>query len=179
MTVALIVEVARSCHIDFAGLLLQVGQNMVVKIANFGLNYDRTSDDYCCIRSHKSMPVPLRWLAPETLRSNRFSVYSDIWAFGVLLWEIFSFGARPHGDLSNSEVAKSILEGRLLGSPEQCPGMVHELMCQCWSRQPSSRPWFHTIVKELDKLQGSSERKASIVPPPAVGGTPQLMKAFA
>lgn len=56
---------------------------MTIKIANFGLSYDRFSEDYCCIRSHKSMPVPLRWLAPETIRHSRVSVYSDIWSYGV------------------------------------------------------------------------------------------------
>ena len=150
----------------------QVGQNLVVKIANFGLNYDRTSDDYCCIRSHKATPVPLRWLAPETLRHNRFSVYSDIWAYGVLLWEIFSFGARPYGDLTNAQVAKCILETRLLQPPEKCPDHIYELMKRCWSSQPSNRPWFHSIVTEFSaemQEHGGEKRRLS---------TPDVMQAL-
>ena len=126
-----------------------MGHNLVVKIANFGLNYDQRSDEYCRIRSHKNTPVPVRWLAPESICHNKFSVYSDIWAYGVLLWEIFSFGARPYAELSNVQVVKSILEGEMLSCPENCPEMTYSLMQRCWNTMPSKRPWFHVVRMEL------------------------------
>ncbi len=131
-----------------------------MKIADFGLSFDHTFNDYCYVNSHKSKPVPLRWLSPEAL-SGRFSVYSDIYAYGVLLWEIFSYGARPYGDLINSVVAKHILERQLLQRPEKCPEWVYTLMKQCWNQQPSKRPLFHSIEKEVSaKLQEYGEEKA-------------------
>lgn len=139
-----------------------------MKIANFGLSYDKTSEDYCCIRSHKATPVPLRWLAPETIRHNKLSVYSDIWSYGVLLWEIFSFGARPYADLSDPEVVKNVLDSYILPPPEKCPQGVYTLMEQCWNMVPSKRPWFHTIRTKLATMAtptaggggGGGERKS-------------------
>lgn len=125
---------------------------MEVKIANFGLSYDRCSEDYCCIRSHKSMPVPLRWLAPEAIRHNKVSVYSDIWSYGILLWEIFSFGARPYSDLTNADVVKNVLSGYMLPRPDRCPQGVYDIMLQCWNRLPSKRPWFYTLRPELEDI---------------------------
>lgn len=125
---------------------------MVVKIANFGLSYDRSSEDYCCIRSSKSTPVPLRWLAPEAIRHNKVSVYSDIWSFGVLLWEIFSFGMRPYHELSDAAVAQTVLSGCVMACPEKCPQGIYDIMLQCWNATPNKRPWFHTLGPELARV---------------------------
>lgn len=156
---------------------MQVGQNLVIKIANFGLSYDRCSEDYCCIRSHKSTPVPLRWLAPETIRHNKVSVYSDIWSFGVLLWEIFSFGAQPYSDLTNAAVVESVLSGCVLPCPDRCPQGVYDLMLKCWNVAPSKRPWFHTLgpeLAEVPKGMDPEERKSFGGAPP----TPEIARVL-
>ena len=127
----------------------QVGQGLQVKIANFGLSYDKHSTDYCCLSSRKSTPLPLRWLAPETIQHNKFSVYSDIWSYGVLLWEVFSSGQRPYGDLSNAQVVQNILGHVSLPKPNNCPKAGYNLMLQCWSTVPMERPWFSKIMEEL------------------------------
>ena len=140
-----------------------------MKIANFGLSYDRCSEDYCCIRSNKSTPVPLRWLAPEAIRHNKVSVYSDIWSYGILLWEVFSFGARPYSDLSNAAVVERVLSGQTLPRPDRCPQGVYAVMLRCWNATPSKRPWFHTLRPELAELGGGAsavigaEKKMSII----------------
>ena len=121
-----------------------------MKIANFGLNYDLQSKDYCCIRSTKSNPLPLRWLAPESIQHNKFSVYSDIWSFGVLLWEVFTFGERPYTTLSNAQVVHRILSESHLPKPEKCPEIVYKLMQRCWNKSPTKRPWFSVLSKELN-----------------------------
>ena len=120
-----------------------------MKIANFGLSYDKHSQDYCSLSSRKSTPLPLRWLAPETIQHNRISVYSDIWSYGVLLWEVFSSGQRPYGDLSNAQVVQSILGYKLLSKPSNCPKAAYNLMLQCWNSAPLRRPWFSKIMEEL------------------------------
>jgi serine/threonine protein kinase len=150
---------------------------LTIKIANFGLSYDRCSEDYCCIRSHKATPVPLRWLAPETIHHNKVSVYSDIWSYGVLLWEVFSFGARPYSDLSNAAVAEAVLSGQVLPRPERCPHGVYDIMLRCWNQAPSKRPWFHTLRPELaavPKMMNRDERKSVGVGP----ATPEIQRAL-
>lgn len=105
-----------------------MGQGLRVKIASFGLSYDPHSSDYCFINSTKrAIPVPLRWLAPEALQHGRFSVYSDVWAFGVLLWEVFAFGAQPYTDLSNAEVVQNIVRHKVLPRPDKCPDNLYKV----------------------------------------------------
>lgn len=123
-----------------------------MKIANFGLSYDKHCKDYCCLSSKKSTPLPLRWLAPETIQHNRVSVYTDIWSFGVLLWEVFSSGQRPYNDLSNAQVVQNILGRKLLPRPDRCPKAVYNLMLQCWNKAPLKRPWFSTLMEELKQV---------------------------
>ncbi len=132
---------------------LQIGHGMRVKIANFGFSYDLHSEDYCLLSSIKStMPLPLRWLAPETLQNGKFSPYTDVWSFGVLLWEVFSFGTRPYPDLSNAQVVLQVMNHLLLPRPDNCPDSVYELMRRCWSKVPSERPWFGPVRKELNAV---------------------------
>lgn len=98
------------------------------------------------------MPLPLRWLAPETIQHNKVSVYSDIWSFGVLLWEVFSSGQRPYGDLSNAQVVQNILGHKLLPQPDNCPKAAYRLMLRCWNKAPMKRPWFSTLMEELKQV---------------------------
>ena len=126
-----------------------------MKIANFGLSYNTQSKDYCQFSSAKrSPPRPLRWLAPESLQHGRFSTYSDVWSFGVLLWEIFSFGAQPYGEDSNAQVVKNIVNMSLLPSPAKCPDEVYTIILACWQRMPNKRPLFSTLGKELRVVHG-------------------------
>lgn len=126
-----------------------------MKIANFGLSHDLHSKDYCCLSSTKTTPLPLRWLSPEALQHNKFSVYSDIWAFGVLSWEAFSFGTQPYPDLSNKQVMACILNHQLLPKPDKCPERIYQVLLKCWNKLPAKRPWFNVLSKELKKALGS------------------------
>lgn len=139
-----------------------------MKIASFGLSYDQHSKDYCCLSSAKSTPLPLRWLAPESIRGNKFSVYSDIWSYGVLMWEVFTFGNRPFDKLTNAQVVQHILNEKFLPRPEKSPESVYKLMINCWSKQPSKRPWFSVLSKELSDIP----RNMSFDEKRAFGGTP-------
>ena len=126
-----------------------------MKIAYFGLSYLPHSKDYCIVSScSKIMPVPLRWLAPESLEHGKFSIYSDAWSFGVLLWEIFSFGEHPYSDCSNAQVVKNVVHRKLLEVPERVPQAVHDLIQKCWHKTPVKRPLFSAIGKELENALG-------------------------
>ncbi len=129
----------------------QIGHGIRVKIANFGFTYDLHSEDYCHLSSVRStMPLPLRWLAPETIQNGKFSPYTDVWSFGVLLWEVFSFGARPYFDLSNAQVVLQVMRHGLLPCPEKCPEGIYQVMVRCWSKVPSERPLFRVVREELN-----------------------------
>ena len=169
----------------FDSLLLspQVGPGLHVKLANFGLSYEIQSADYCSIASKKNYPLPLRWLAPEALKDNQFSTYSDVWSYGVLLWEVVSLGARPYAALSNAQVAQSILSYQLLAQPKHCPTGVYTMMQQCWTRSPQHRLAFSAIrerlkvfiAAELDQsaMSAGSTRRVSLLVPSATDVTRQ------
>lgn len=121
-----------------------------MKIANFGLSYDPESVDYCHIQSKSSHPLPLRWMAPESLKHKQFSTYSDIWSYGVLLWEVFSFGAQPYSGFSNAQAVQKIATSQLLRKTEHCPSKIFHIMLQCWQKRPEQRISFTTIKEKLE-----------------------------
>ena len=162
-------------HIHIYILYMQVGQGLRVKIANFGLSYDKHSQEYCCLSSRKSTPLPLRWLAPETVQHNKMSVYTDIWSFGVLLWEVFSSGQRPYGDLTNAQVVQNILGFKPLPRPSNCPKGVYNLMLQCWNKVPLKRPWFSKLMEELKQVTSNLDPE-DIKMLEASGKTPDLLR---
>ena len=96
--------------------------------------------------------VPVRWMAPETLRFTsalKFSVASDIWSFGVTLWEIYSFGELPYFQFNNQDVRMKIVNGVTLNIPERCPRSLNHIMKQCWKLNPEDRCSFQDIVSVL------------------------------
>ena len=158
---------------------MQVGEGLRVKIANFGLSYILESDDYCQLNNealNKSI-IPLRWLAPETLHDSQYSMFSDIWSYGVLLWEVFSFGAVPYTGLNDAEVIEAILSGQVMTRPEHCPKSVFKIMWQCWEGMPTNRPKFDSIKRQLGNcvkqfdLETVSRRFSTFKP-----STPDLLR---
>ncbi len=99
--------------------------------------------------------LPIRWMAPETIRytCQKFSSASDVWAYGVTIWEIFTFGQRPYFSLSNQEVLIKVSEGLTLEPPNNCPNEVRNVMQSCWSLSPEHRCSFEDIVETLEKSQ--------------------------
>lgn len=136
-------------HKDIAARNCQVGQGLRVKISSFGLSYDPQSKDYCVLDSTKNTPVPLRWLAPEALRHKSFSIYSNVWSYGVFIWEVFSFGAQPYSELSNAQVVTSILNYKLLTKPENCPESIYKVMLKCWHKSPAKRLDFTNVSRAM------------------------------
>ena len=125
-----------------------------MKIANFGgLSRDLSCSDYCQVQVHSSSQtlLPLRWLAPETVRNSKYSLYTDVWSFGVLLWEVFSFGALPYSELDNARATQMILDLTILTQPKNCPENVYKIMKSCWNRSPRKRPHFNTLYGTLNK----------------------------
>ncbi|XP_035704965.1 tyrosine-protein kinase transmembrane receptor Ror isoform X2 [Folsomia candida] len=129
---------ARNCLVSGAGM---------VKISDFGLSRDVYTCDYYKIGG--SRLLPLRWMAPESILYGRFTLESDVWAFGVLLWEIFSWGKQPYFGHSNEEVVQLILDGVLLCQPSDCPPIICRIMEGCWKTEPKDRLKFSQIAQRL------------------------------
>ncbi|CAH3116792.1 unnamed protein product [Pocillopora meandrina] len=138
-------------HGDLAARNCMVGPRMTVKITDMALSRNPFSDDYCRVPNRP--PMPIRWMAPEGVLNYRFTVETDIWSFGVVLWEIFSFGSRPHEGCSDEEVMDHIREHVLLPCPADCPARIFFLMKECWDILPPSRPRFSTIYTQLCALR--------------------------
>ncbi|XP_074078245.1 tyrosine-protein kinase ABL2 isoform X10 [Macrotis lagotis] len=126
-------------HRDLAARNCLVGENHVVKVADFGLSRLMTGDTYT---AHAGAKFPIKWTAPESLAYNTFSIKSDVWAFGVLLWEIATYGMSPYPGIDLSQVYDLLEKGYRMEQPEGCPPKVYELMRACWKWSPSDRPSF-------------------------------------
>ncbi|PIO24048.1 hypothetical protein AB205_0192510, partial [Aquarana catesbeiana] len=96
--------------------------------------------------------IPIRWTAPEAISYRKFTSASDVWSYGIVMWEVMSYGERPYWEMSNQEVMRSINEGFRLPAPMECPSAIYQLMMQCWQQERNRRPKFPDIVSILDKL---------------------------
>ncbi|XP_072038257.1 BDNF/NT-3 growth factors receptor-like isoform X2 [Amphiura filiformis] len=137
-------------HRDLATRNCLVGDRLVVKIADFGMSRDVYSTDYYRVGGHTMLPV--RWMPPESITYRTYSIESDVWSYGVVLWEIFEYGKQPWYGLSNHEVIEYILNGILLDCPQNCPKEVYKIMLGCWQRQPSQRLAIKEVHDAINRL---------------------------
>uniref|UniRef100_A0A3Q3WJQ8 Tyrosine-protein kinase n=1 Tax=Mola mola TaxID=94237 RepID=A0A3Q3WJQ8_MOLML len=159
-------------HRDLAARNCLVGENHLVKVADFGLSRLMTGDTYT---AHAGAKFPIKWTAPESLAYNKFSIKSDVWAFGVLLWEIATYGMSPYPGIDLSQVYELLEKDYRMDRPEGCPEKVYELMTACWRWNPSERPSFaethqafetmfqeSSISDEVEKELGKKGKKATL-----------------
>ncbi|XP_013420550.1 muscle, skeletal receptor tyrosine protein kinase [Lingula anatina] len=141
-------------HRDLATRNCLVGNEMVVKIADFGLarQIDSVIDFY---KGDESDAIPIRWMPLETILYNQFSLRSDIWSFGVVLWEIFSFALQPYYGMTHEEVVQYVKAGKILSCPDNTPAEVYEIMKMCWSKKPDVRPLFPSLFRSICILQNN------------------------
>lgn len=149
-------------HRDIATRNCLMNSNLTVKIADFGMSREVSSMDYYRIGSSKAC-LPVRWMPPEALMYGKFTLKSDVWSYGVLVWEVYSYGRQPHTGISNYEVIDRIKEGRLLECPTHCPPAIFDIIKSCWTRSPAKRATMETIWARLNQLKqfGQGEEKES------------------
>ncbi|XP_030566577.1 ephrin type-B receptor 1-B isoform X1 [Drosophila novamexicana] len=137
-------------HRDLAARNVLVNAQLICKIADFGLSreIENASDAY----TTRGGKIPVRWTAPEAIAFRKFTSASDVWSYGVVLWEVMSYGERPYWNWSNQDVIKSIEKGYRLPAPMDCPEALYQLMLDCWQKQRTHRPSFASIVSTLDNL---------------------------
>lgn len=138
-------------HRDLAARNCLVDDDLTVKIGDFGLTRDVYQGEY--YRMTGSAPLPIRWMAPECLADGLYSSSSDVWSFGVVLWELVTFAKLPYGFWSNQEVCEKVTEENYhLPAPKGCPPALYELMEQCWNPKPSLRIQFSQLANKLTTL---------------------------
>ncbi|KFM61163.1 Tyrosine-protein kinase Abl, partial [Stegodyphus mimosarum] len=173
-------------HRDLAARNCLVGENHLVKVADFGLARLMRDDTYT---AHAGAKFPIKWTAPEGLAYNKFSTKSDVWAFGILLWEIATYGMSPYPGVDLTDVYHMLESGYRMECPPGCPPRVYELMRQCWHWEPSERPTFKDIHLTLETMfQNSSiteevEKQLEQQTPPSTfkkhGGSSSNIQALA
>ncbi|XP_041705250.1 inactive tyrosine-protein kinase transmembrane receptor ROR1-like [Coregonus clupeaformis] len=149
-------------HKDLAARNILVGEQLHVKISDLGLSREIYTSDY--YRVQPKALLPIRWMPPESIAYGKFTSESDIWAFGVVLWEIFSYGLQPYYGFSNQEVMEMVRKRQLLPCPEDCPPRVFGLMTECWQEGPTRRPRFKDIHGRLRAWEGLSSHASSSTP---------------
>uniref|UniRef100_A0A3P8W1T1 Ephrin type-A receptor 6 n=1 Tax=Cynoglossus semilaevis TaxID=244447 RepID=A0A3P8W1T1_CYNSE len=138
-------------HRDLAARNILVNSNLVCKVSDFGLSRV-LEDDPEAAYTTTGGKIPIRWTAPEAISYRKFSSASDAWSYGIVMWEVMSYGERPYWEMSNQDVILSIEEGYRLPAPMGCPVALHQLMLHCWQKERNHRPKFPDIVSFLDKL---------------------------
>ena len=134
---------------DLAARNCLVSENHVVKVADFGLARLIRDDTYT---AHPGAKFPIKWTAPEGLAYNKFTTKSDVWAFGILLWEIATYGMSPYPGVELTDVYQLLESGYRMECPPGCPPKVYELMRQCWSWDAIDRPSFLEIHYALENM---------------------------
>uniref|UniRef100_M4AU63 receptor protein-tyrosine kinase n=1 Tax=Xiphophorus maculatus TaxID=8083 RepID=M4AU63_XIPMA len=148
-------------HRDLAARNVLVNSSLECKVSDFGLSRV-LEDDAEGTYTTRGGKIPIRWTAPEAIEYRKFTSASDVWSFGIVMWEVMAFGERPYWDMSNHEVMKAINEAFRLPAPMDCPSAIYQLMLQCWQHDRSKRPRFSDIVNILDKLLQSPESLKTI-----------------
>ncbi|KAK7915991.1 hypothetical protein WMY93_011752 [Mugilogobius chulae] len=128
-------------HRDLAARNVLVNSNLECKVSDFGLSRV-LEDDAEGTYTTRGGKIPIRWTAPEAIAYRKFTSASDVWSFGIVMWEVMAFGERPYWDMSNHEVMKAINEAFRLPAPMDCPSAIYQLMLQCWQHERSNRPRF-------------------------------------
>uniref|UniRef100_A0A8C1MKR3 Tyrosine-protein kinase receptor n=1 Tax=Cyprinus carpio TaxID=7962 RepID=A0A8C1MKR3_CYPCA len=134
-------------HRDLAARNCMVAEDLTVKIGDFGMTRDIYETDY--YRKGGKGLLPVRWMAPESLKDGVFTAHSDCWSFGVVLWEISTLAEQPYQGLSNEQVLKFVMDGGYLDRPDNCPERMHNLMQMCWQYNPKMRPAFLEIIEMI------------------------------
>ncbi|XP_048506565.1 focal adhesion kinase 1 isoform X4 [Athalia rosae] len=142
-------ESKKFVHRDIAARNVLVSSNSCVKLADFGLS--RWVEDQSYYTASKCK-LPIKWMAPESINFRRFTTSSDVWMFGVCMWEILMLGVKPFQNVRNNEVIRKLENGERLALPNHCPPRLYSLMSQCWSYEPSKRPTFKDIRENLHEI---------------------------
>ncbi|KAM9267866.1 tyrosine-protein kinase Fgr isoform 3-T3 [Morus bassanus] len=141
-------------HRDLRAANILVGDNLVCKIADFGLARLIEDNEYTARQGAK---FPIKWTAPEAALFGKFTIKSDVWSFGILLTELVTKGRVPYPGMNNREVLEQVERGYRMQCPGSCPSSLHDVMMQCWKREPEERPTFEYLQSFLEDYFTATE----------------------
>uniref|UniRef100_A0A8C4DV02 non-specific protein-tyrosine kinase n=1 Tax=Dicentrarchus labrax TaxID=13489 RepID=A0A8C4DV02_DICLA len=142
---------SKNCiHRDLAARNCLVGEGSVLKISDFGMS--RQEDDGIYSSSGLKQ-IPIKWTAPEALNYGRYSSESDVWSYGILLWETFSLGVCPYPGMTNQQAREQVEKGYRMACPQRCPDDVYKVMQRCWQYNPEDRPKFSELQRDLAAIK--------------------------
>ncbi|CAB1324126.1 unnamed protein product [Coregonus sp. 'balchen'] len=150
---------SKNCvHRDLAARNVLLSQGKIVKICDFGLARDIMHDNNYVSKGSTFLPV--KWMAPESIFDNMYTTLSDVWSYGILLWEIFSLGGTPYpGMVVDSSFYNKIKSGYRMAKPEHAPADVYEMMIKCWNSEPEKRPSFLSLSESVASLLPSGYKR--------------------
>nr|XP_016847061.1 PREDICTED: macrophage-stimulating protein receptor [Anolis carolinensis] len=139
-------------HRDLAARNCMLDETYTVKVADFGLARDVFDKEYYSIKQHRRAKLPVKWMALESLQTQKFTTKSDVWSFGVLMWELMTRGASPYPEVDPYDMTLYLLKGRRLPQPEYCPDSLYSIMLNCWTPSPEERPTFTILIEEVEHI---------------------------
>ncbi|XP_022111394.1 tyrosine kinase receptor Cad96Ca-like [Acanthaster planci] len=137
-------------HRDLAARNVLVSDDLVCKVSDFGLARDVMNTRI--YQRESQGPLPMRWMALESILNDVYTTESDVWSFGVLLWEIVTLGARPYPMMKAKTMVSQLQQGYRMPRPQHCKKELYAMMCSCWQKIPQDRPTFQSLYQQLDDM---------------------------
>ena len=134
-------------HIDLAARSVLVGDHMICKVSDFQQAKVLEDDIY---EAPIGFKFPIKWTAPEAALYNRYTIKSDVWSFGIVLYEIIVYGRFPYPGMTNAQVLEALQQGYRMPRPMGCPDKLYDVMLDCWKEEPASRPTFKSLIVQLE-----------------------------
>ncbi|XP_031550238.1 tyrosine kinase receptor Cad96Ca-like [Actinia tenebrosa] len=137
-------------HRDLAARNVLVADNKQVKVSDFGLTRDLYEESVYHARVQRRLPI--KWMSPEALYDQVFTTESDVWSYGITLWEISTLGGAPYPSMSNKDLFRELRSGYRMEKPDMCSDEIYQIMLQCWQENPSERPKFTDLRQQFEDL---------------------------